>query len=231
MTASPIASMFDRISPHYDRLNHLLSINIDKVWRRKTVVEASRQSPKRILDIATGTADLAILLAQKNPQAQIIGTDISEQMLSIGKEKVTKQNLDNQIELQIGDAASLPFEDNTFDAVTCGFGVRNFEDLEKGLSEISRVTKQSGQVYILEFSMPKRFPIKQLYRIYFKHILPKIGKKVSKDDGAYSYLPASVERFPKSEEFLQMLAHHGLRNGTARPLSFGIATIYCITKA
>ena len=231
MSASPIAAMFDRISPHYDQLNHLLSLNIDKVWRRKTAKEVAKHHPSVILDLATGTADLAILLAKKNPQAEIIGADISEQMLVIGKEKVTKKRLDNQIELQIGDATSLPFEDNTFEAVTCTFGVRNFEDLEQGLSEISRVTKPSGRVCILEFSLPERFPIKQLYRFYFKHILPKIGKKVSKDDGAYSYLPASVERFPKPEEFVQMLAHHGLRYGTAKPLSFGIATIYCTTKA
>jgi len=231
MATSPIASMFDRISPHYDNLNHLLSLNIDKVWRRKAVIEASRQSPKRILDLATGTADLAILLAKKNPQARVIGMDISEQMLAIGKEKVTKQNLENQIDLQFGDAASLPFEDNSFDAVTVAFGVRNFEDLGKGLSEIHRVLKPCGQAFILEFSMPEKFPIKQLYRLYFKQILPKIGRMVSKDGGAYSYLPNSVEHFPKPYAFLQMLTHHSLTNCKAKPLTFGIAMLYTATKA
>ena len=230
MSTSPIAAMFDRISPHYDQLNHLLSLNIDKVWRRKTVVKASRQMPKRILDLATGTADLAILLAKKNPQAKVIGMDISEKMLAIGKEKVTRQNLDNQIELQSGDAASLPFGDNTFEAVTCAFGVRNFENLELGLSEISRVTMPSGRVCILEFSMPEKFPVKQLYDFYFKHLLPKIGKWVSKDGNAYSYLPHSVEKFPKPNDFCRILGSFGLTNCQMKPLSFGIATLYVANK-
>ena len=230
MSVSPIAAMFDRISPKYDALNHLLSINIDKVWRRKTVKAASKNTPEALLDLATGTADMAILLAKRNPQAHVIGMDISEKMLEIGKEKVKRQHLENQIELCLGDASSLPFEDACFDAVTVAFGVRNFEDLSKGLSEISRVTKSGGPICFLEFSMPNRFPIKQLYQLYFKHILPRIGKWVSKDEHAYSYLPQSVERFPKPDVFLRMLDEKGMVNNRAKPLSFGIATLYTSTK-
>lgn len=227
---SPIASLFDRISPKYDALNHLLSFNIDKVWRRKTAKTVAHFSPKTILDLATGTADLAIAVAKHNPQAHIIGMDISEKMLEIGNAKIKKQKLENQIELRFGDAAKLPFENNTFDVVTVAFGVRNFEDLSKGLSEIIRVLKPNGQAVILEFSMPERFPIKQLYRLYFKHFLPKIGKAVSKDASAYEYLPSSVERFPKPKAFLTLLKQHGLTDVLAQPLTFGIAILYTAHK-
>ena len=230
MSLSPIAAMFDRISPSYDRLNHLLSFNIDKVWRRKMAKLVAKQYPKTILDLATGTADLAIQLAKHNSQAQIIGADFSEKMLEIGKAKIQQQHLDNQIELLQCDAALLPFRDNTFDAVTVAFGVRNFEDLDKGLAEMLRVVKVGGQVVILEFSHPERFPIKQVYRLYFKHVLPKIGKWVSKDGNAYSYLPASVEKFPKPDDFLQLLAEKGLKNGTKKRFSSGIATLYQAEK-
>ena len=230
MSTSPIAAMFDRISPKYDALNHLLSLNIDKVWRRKTAKAVAKSQPKTILDLATGTADLAIAVAKRNPQAHIIGMDISEKMLDIGREKVKQRNLANQIELCLGDAASLPFDDDSFDAVTAAFGVRNFEDLGKGLEEISRVLKSGGQAVILEFSMPERFPVKQLYHFYFKCILPKIGQSISKDSSAYTYLPQSVERFPKPETFLQLLASKGLHYGTKRRLSFGISTLYQAEK-
>ena len=230
MSVSPIAAMFDRISPKYDALNHLLSFNIDKVWRRKTAKVVAKSQPNTILDLATGTADLAIAMAKRNPQAHLIGMDISEKMLDIGKEKVMHQNLANQIELSLGDAAALPFEDDSFDAVTVAFGVRNFEDLGKGLSEISRVLKPGGQAVILEFSMPERFPVKQLYHFYFRRLLPFIGKLISKDNSAYAYLPASVERFPKPKAFLELLAQHGLIRGTVRPLTFGIATLYCAER-
>ena len=230
MSLSPIAAMFDRISPNYYRLNHLLSFNIDKVWRRKTAKLVAKQHPKTILDLATGTADLAIELAKRNPQARIIGADFSEKMLEIGKVKIQQQHLDNQIELLWCDAALLPFRDNSFDTVSVAFGVRNFEDLDKGLSEMLRVVKAGGQVVILEFSHPESFPIKQVYRLYFKHILPKIGKWVSKDGNAYSYLPASVERFPKSNDFLQLLSEKGLKNGMKKRFSFGIATLYQAEK-
>lgn len=230
MSISPIAAMFDRISPKYDALNHMLSLNIDKVWRKKTAKIVSKTQPKAILDLATGTADLAIAMAKHNPQAHIIGLDISEKMLEIGKEKVKLQNLENQIELHHGDAASLPFEDARFDAVTVAFGVRNFEDLSKGLSEMHRVLKTNGQAVILEFSLPERFPIKQLYNFYFKHLLPNIGKWVSKDGNAYSYLPHSVEKFPKPSDFCNILGSFGLKNCQIKPLSFGIATLYVANK-
>ena len=230
MSISPIAAMFDRISSKYDALNHILSLNIDKVWRKKTAKIVSKTQPKAILDLATGTADLAIAMAKHNPQAHIIGLDISEKMLEIGKEKVKLQNLENQIELHHGDAASLPFEDSRFDAVTVAFGVRNFEDLRKGLSEMHRVLKTNGQAVILEFSMPERFPVKQLYNFYFKHLLPNIGKWVSKDGNAYSYLPHSVEKFPKPSDFCNILGSFGLKNCQIKPLSFGIATLYVANK-
>lgn len=230
MSDSPITAMFDRISPKYDRLNHLLSLNIDKVWRRKTAKTVAKSQPKTILDLATGTADLAIALAKHNPQAHVIGMDISERMLDIGKAKIKRQNLENQIELRIGDAATLPFDDHCFDAVTVAFGVRNFEQLDKGLSEIHRVLRPGGQAIILEFSMPERFPVKQLYRFYFKRVLPRIGKRVSKDSNAYTYLPQSVERFPNPEAFLRLLAEKGWQNGTKRRFSFGIATLYQAEK-
>ena len=230
MSVSPIATMFDRISPKYDALNHLLSLNIDKVWRRKAAKAVTKKQPKTILDLATGTADLAIAVAKRYPQMHIIGMDISEKMLEIGEEKVTKQKLDGQIELRLGNAAALPFEDDTFDAVSVAFGVRNFEDLDKGLSEIHRVLRPGGQAVILEFSMPEKFPVKQLYRFYFKRILPYVGKRISKDESAYDYLPASVEHFPKPETFLQLLGEKGLKNSTKRPLSFGIATLYQAKK-
>ena len=231
MSDSPIAAMFDRISPKYDALNHLFSLNIDKVWRRKTAKTVSKSHPKAILDLATGTADLAIAMAKRNPQAHIIGMDISEKMLEIGKAKVAQQNLESQIELRLGDAASLPFEEGAFDAVTVAFGVRNFENLSKGLAEISHVLKTNGQVCILEFSMPETFPVKQLYRLYFKRVMPKIGKWLSKDDGAYSYRPASVEKFPKPAVFSDMLTSFGLKTQHIKRLSLGIATLYVAIKA
>ena len=230
MSTSPIAAMFDRISPKYDALNHLLSLNIDKVWRRKTALEVAKSRPQTILDLATGTADLAIALAKYNPQAHIVGMDISEKMMEIGKEKVKQQGLENQIELRLGDAASLPFDDNSFDIVTVGFGIRNFENREQGLSEIHRVLKPNGHAVILEFSMPEKPPMKQLYRLYFKHFLPIIGKCVSKDPSAYTYLPRSVEAFPKPNDFIRILVENELKNGSAKNLSFGIATLYSATK-
>jgi demethylmenaquinone methyltransferase/2-methoxy-6-polyprenyl-1,4-benzoquinol methylase len=230
MSASPIATMFDRISPKYDALNHLLSFNIDKVWRKKTAKAVAKSQPKTILDLATGTADLAIAVAKRNPHAHLIGMDISEKMLDIGKAKVAQRKMENQIELRLGDAAALPFENDSFDAVTVAFGVRNFEDLYEGLSEISRVMKPGGQAVILEFSMPEKFPIKQLYRFYFKRLLPFIGKIISKDNNAYSYLPDSVEKFPKPDTFSKSLASFGLGKCKTKRLTMGIATLYISEK-
>ena len=230
MSASPIATMFDRISPKYDALNHLLSFNIDKVWRKKTAKAVAKSQPKTILDLATGTADLAIAVAKRNPHAHLIGMDISEKMLDIGKAKVAQRKMENQIELRLGDAAALPFENDSFDAVTVAFGVRNFEDLYEGLSEISRVLKPGGQAVILEFSMPEKFPVKQLYRFYFKRLLPFIGKIISKDNNAYSYLPDSVEKFPKPDTFSKSLASFGLGKCKTKRLTMGIATLYISEK-
>lgn len=230
MSTSPIAAMFDRISPKYDTLNHLLSFNIDKVWRKKTAKAVAKHAPDTILDLATGTADLAIALAKHNPQAHIIGMDISEKMLEIGKDKIKKKKLENQIELCVGDAANLPFESNCFDAVTIAFGVRNFENLNQSLSEIHRVLKPKGLLCVLEFSMPERFPVKQAYRLYFNHILPKIGKWCSKDASAYTYLPESVEKFPKPNEFNDLLASHLLKNDKTKCFSFGISFLYLAQK-
>lgn len=227
---STIAAMFDRISPRYDFLNHLLSLNIDKIWRRKTVRAVAKHNPTQILDLATGTADLAMQMARKLPQAHIIGLDISEKMLDIGKEKVKKQGFDSQIDLQQGDAAHLPFKDDSFDAVTIAFGVRNFEDLTHSLQEIHRVMKSNGKLFILEFSMPTAFPVKQAYQFYFKQVLPKIGSLISKDKTAYSYLPASVQNFPLPDTFIYILEENGFRKVGKEALSFGIATLYSANK-
>ncbi len=227
---SPIAAMFDRISPRYDFLNHLLSLNIDKIWRRKTVKTIAIRHPKQILDLATGTADLALQLAKSLPEAHITGLDFSTKMLEIGKEKVEKQGLENSIQLQQGDAAHLPFANDTFDAVTIAFGARNFEDLPSSLKEIHRVMKPNAQLCILEFSMPQSFPIKQAYLFYFKHILPKIGSWISKDKSAYSYLPASVQNFPPPNTFINILREKGFQQVEKRSLSFGIATLYSAFK-
>lgn len=226
MNDSPIAAMFDRISPQYDRLNHLLSFNIDRLWRRKTAKMVAGLPSQTILDIASGTADLAIALAKRNPGSHIIGVDISEKMLAIGKAKIEKQGLSHQIELRIGNAAALPFEDNSFDIVTVAFGVRNFENRNKSLSEIHRVLKPKGMVLILEFSMPTKFPLKPVYQFYFKHILPRIGKWISKDANAYTYLPESVGQFPTPTDFMRMLSDNHLIESSARHLSGGIATLY-----
>ena len=227
---SPIAAMFDRISPHYDFLNHLLSLNIDKIWRRKAVKTTAIRHPEQILDLATGTADLALQLAKSQSKAHIIGLDFSEKMLEIGKEKVEKQGLENSIQLQQGDAAHLPFASGTFDAVTIAFGARNFEDLPSSLKEIHRVMKPNAQLCILEFSMPQSFPINQAYLFYFKHILPKIGSWISKDKSAYNYLPASVQNFPPPDTFINILREKGFQQVEKRSLSFGIATLYSAFK-
>lgn len=231
MNDSPVATMFNRIAPTYDALNHLLSFHIDKRWRRRTARNVGKTHPACILDLATGTADLAIALARQNPQSYIIGLDLSEKMLEIGRNKILKQGLDRQIELMTGDAARLPFPDNHFDAVTVAFGVRNFEEADAGLSEMHRVIKAGGDVFILEFSMPDRFPVKQAYRLYFNRILPGIGRRISKDPEAYRYLPESVERFPKPHDFQNKLALTGFETVRLTPMTCGIAVLYHAKKA
>ncbi len=224
-----IRTMFNRIAHRYDFLNHFLSLGIDRYWRvrvKNILKKELIHSPSsHILDLAVGTADLAICIAALKPE-KIIGIDISEEMLKIGIHKVRKKKLDNIIELIKAEAELLPFDSQTFDAATVAFGVRNFYDLEKGLSEIFRVLKQNGLVVILEFSQPHLFPVKQLYRIYFKSILPFFGRLISGDKTAYRYLPQSVYSFPEGTNFVQMLEHAGFTDVTFKPLLFGISTIY-----
>lgn len=217
--------MFDSISRNYDFLNHFLSLGIDIWWRKKAIAELKDAQPKLILDIATGTGDLAIEALNLNPE-KVIGVDISSGMLEVGKKKIEKRNLHDRIELQMGDSEKLLFEDNYFDAIVVAFGVRNFENLEKGLSDMYRVLKPGGKVVVLEFSKPTTFPFKQLYGFYFKAILPLIGRFISKDNSAYTYLPESVQQFPDGNAFIGVLNKIGFGRTACRPLTFGISSIY-----
>ncbi len=217
--------MFDNIAARYDLLNHVLSLSIDKGWRKKVVKMASEGEPKLILDVATGTADLAIALKNAAPD-KITGIDISAGMLEVGREKIEKKGLSKLISLEQADSENLPFPDNTFDAITVAFGVRNFENLKKGLSEMQRVLKPGGRLLVLEFSQPRKFPFKQIYNFYFKNILPTVGKLISKDSRAYTYLPESVQAFPYGEAFMKIMSECGYQKGRRIPVTFGIATIY-----
>ena len=220
-----VAEMFDNISAKYDFLNHLLSLGIDKLWRKRAVRLLKADSPKIILDIATGTGDFAFEALSLNPK-KIYGIDISQGMLAKGKEKVKRKNKTELIELMYGDSESIPMKDSSIDAITVAFGVRNFENLKKGLSEMKRVLQPNGKVVILEFSKPKVFPVKQLYHFYFNHILPKIGKIVSRDASAYTYLPKSVQAFPEGKDFELILKEVGFQSIKTYPQFFGIASIY-----
>ena len=220
-----VEEMFDNIAHRYDFLNHLMSLGIDKWWRRTAVNIVKKHNPKTVLDIATGTADFAIANNRAQPD-KIIGVDIAEQMLAIGRVKIKEKGLDHKITLQRGDSENLPFEDNSFDAITVGFGVRNFENLEKGLKEMHRVLTAEGLVVVLEFSKPKVFPVKQLFYFYFHYVCPLIGKWFSKDSRAYTYLPESVDSFPEGNDFVVKLKEAGFQNIQCKPLTFGIASIY-----
>ena len=224
-----VAEMFDNISPKYDLLNHLLSANIDKIWRRKSIKKLRSFQPHHILDIATGTGDFAIA-ATKLKEAKVTGIDISEGMLQVGREKVEKKGLSARIDLQKTDSENLPFQQNTFDAAIVGFGVRNFETLEKGLTEIFRVLKPGGVFIVLEFSKPRKAPFKQLYYFYFTNILPALGRLISKDSRAYTYLPESVNEFPDGDDFTAILSKIGFENAECFPQTFGIASIYQAVK-
>ncbi len=221
--------MFNDIAPKYDFLNHFLSGGIDILWRKKVRKLLAPHNPKKILDVATGTGDLAIELLNTNPDS-IIGIDIATEMLDIGTEKIKRKGLENRIELQEGDAENINFKDNTFDAITVAFGVRNFENLNKGLKEMCRVLKPGGIVAVLEFSKPKSFPFKQAYYFYSKHILPRMGKAVSKSDEAYKYLPESVRGFAEDKAFLYELEKAGFAEAKQNRLTMGIATLYSATK-
>ncbi|MBW3521038.1 MULTISPECIES: bifunctional demethylmenaquinone methyltransferase/2-methoxy-6-polyprenyl-1,4-benzoquinol methylase UbiE [unclassified Chryseobacterium] len=225
---SQVEDMFDNIAPKYDLLNHVLSMKIDVLWRNKLVKWMNNDNPKETLDVATGTGDLAIAV-EKGTGAKVVGLDLSQQMLNVGVIKIKKLNLDGKISMQKGDAENLPFEDNRFDAVSVAFGVRNFENLTKGLAELRRVVKENKSVYILEFSKVEGF-LGPFYMFYFKNILPAIGRLVSKDNRAYSYLPDSVNAFPFGEKMRQILLDTGFKKVEYKKLSLGIATIYKATK-
>ena len=224
-----VATMFDNIAGNYDFLNHFLSLGIDIFWRKRLVRKLQKQKPQNILDVATGTADLAIAMMKIKP-FNVVGIDISNGMLEVGRKKIKQQDLEKTIQLQQADSEDLPFEDATFDAVTVSFGARNFENLQKGLSEMARVLKPGGKIYILEFSKPTLFPFKQLYDFYFKFVLPLIGKLLSKDNVAYSYLPESVKAFPHGKELNSIIENCGYTNAKNHPLTMGIASIYTAQK-
>lgn len=224
-----VARMFDSISGNYDFLNHFLSLGIDIRWRKKAVKLLAPGKPKLILDVATGTGDFAIETLKLNPD-KVTGIDISEGMLEVGRKKMKDRGYDSKIELLSGDSENLPFEENKFDAVIVAFGVRNFENLEKGLAEMYRVLKPGGRLVVLEFSKPRMFPFKQLYSFYFNYILPKIGKLVSKDPAAYTYLPESVQAFPDGDSFVGILNRVGYKDTLCKPLTLGISSLYTGTK-
>jgi len=225
---SQVEDMFDNIAPKYDLLNHVLSMKIDVLWRNTLVKMMKNDNPQEVLDVATGTGDLAITI-EKGTNAKVIGLDLSQQMLNVGVIKIKKLKLDGKISMQKGDAENLPFEDNRFDAVSVAFGVRNFENLKKGLAELRRVVKDNKSVYILEFSKVEGF-LGPFYMFYFKNILPAIGRLVSKDNRAYTYLPDSVNAFPFGEKMKQILLDTGFKKVEYKKLSLGIATIYKATK-
>ncbi len=224
-----VAEMFNNISAKYDFLNHFLSLGIDKLWRKKAVKMLRSINPKRILDIATGTGDFALESLSLKP-TQIVGLDISSGMLEHGRVKMKKKGVDHIITMQQGDSEEIPYEDNYFDGLTVGFGVRNFENLEKGLGEMLRVVRPGGKLIILEFSKPKKFPIKQLFAFYSNNIIPILGKTISKDSNAYTYLPESVAAFPEGKDFEYILAKVGYKDIRSTLVSGGIATIYAGTK-
>lgn len=224
-----IRIMFNDISERYDFLNHFLSFGIDRKWRKKLVSLLSVHPPEAILDVATGTGDLAIALSVMNPR-KIVGIDIAENMLAIGQEKISGNELGKLISFRKGDAEKIPFSDNTFDAVTVAFGVRNFEDLQLGLREMTRVLRPGGRMMILEFSHPSSFPMKQLYYIYSRFFIPFSGKLISSHPEAYQYLPDSVAAFPSGKKFLDILHELGLKNVCQQSLSLGIASIYMAEK-
>lgn len=225
-----VSRMFDGIAPYYDFLNRLLSLGIDTTWRKRAIAQLESADPKYILDVATGTADVALEIARRLQPTQVIGLDIAPQMLDVGREKIRKKGLEEVIQLQVGDSENLPFENNTFDALTVAFGVRNFEHLEKGLQEMYRVLKPGGKLVVLEFSKPRVFPFKQLYDFYFRNILPAVGRLTSKDPRAYRYLYESVQAFPDREQFTNILSKTGYKSNQCIPLTLGVCSIYTGVK-
>ncbi|RAJ10804.1 demethylmenaquinone methyltransferase/2-methoxy-6-polyprenyl-1,4-benzoquinol methylase [Chitinophaga skermanii] len=225
-----IAHMFNDIAPRYDFLNRFMSLRIDVLWRKSALKRLKRDQPKKMLDVATGTGDFAIMANKILNPDSIIGIDISTGMLEVGKQKIEKLGLTNKITLQQGDSETISFPDQTFDAITVAYGVRNFEHLEKGLGEMLRVLKPGGKLVILEFSNPTAFPIKQLYNFYFRYITPHIGKMVAKSQEAYTYLPDSVRAFPQGKEMCDILTNTGFQAVTCKTLTFGISSVYFATR-
>lgn len=226
-----VEEMFDNIAPTYDRLNHIMSLNIDRIWRRRVMRIVRRAKPRQIMDVATGTGDLAIAMARKVEGAQILGVDLSEEMLGVARKKVEKLGLQKRISLEKGDAENLAMvASESNDVATVSFGVRNFENIERGLSEIYRTLRPGGKLVVLEFSMPKNRLVRWVYRQYAHRLLPRIGGMISKDKQAYTYLPDSVEEFPAPERFAEMLKGVGFKSVRLSSQSFGIAYIYDATK-
>jgi len=225
-----VEQMFDTISENYDGLNRVISLGSDIKWRKKVIAMVAEKNPKSILDIATGTGDLAIQFAEKTTAEKIVGLDLSEGMLSVARKKVLEKKILGKIEFVQGDSEALPFDDNAFDAITVSFGIRNFENLEKGLSEIFRVLKKGGIFVVLETSVPEKFPFKQGYFFYSKNILPLVGKVFSKDKVAYNYLSESASLFPYGEKLNNILQKIGFKEVKNKPQTFGVATIYNATK-
>ncbi len=225
-----VTQMFDNISGNYDGLNRVISMGIDIKWRKKVIELIKAKNPKNALDIATGTGDLAIMIAESTAAEKIIGLDLSVGMLEVGKKKIAHKNLSDKIEMVVGDSENIPYPDNYFDAITVSFGIRNFENLEKGLAETYRVLKPGGLFVILETSVPTKFPFKQGYGFYTRFILPLIGKLFSKDNNAYGYLSESAANFPFGEALNNILQKVSFIECKAMPQTFGVATIYTATK-
>lgn len=225
-----VEEMFDNIAPTYDTLNHRLSWDIDKGWRKKAIRQLLPFQPKTILDIATGTGDFAILSAKELRPQRMIGIDISEGMMKIGQKKVEAEGLQHIVSFKKDDCTHLSFDDNSFDAVTAAFGIRNFQNLDQGLSEMCRVLKPNGHLSIVELTTPVSFPMKQLFKLYSHTILPVYGKLISKDTSAYSYLTNTIEAFPQGEVMLDILRKAGFKNASFKRLTFGICTMYFATK-
>lgn len=228
--AEQVEKMFDNIAPTYDNLNHVLSLGIDKIWRRKAINMLKPHAPKHMMDVATGTGDFAIQAYRSLYPETLIGTDISEGMMNVGREKVKQAGLDKQISFAREDCTSLSFDENRFDAITVAFGIRNFDNLDKGLAEMYRVLRPGGHLVILELSTPEKFPMKQMYSIYSKLVIPTIGKIMSKDNSAYTYLPESIKAFPQGEIMQKILYKAGFSNVEFKRLTMGICTLYFATK-
>ena len=225
-----VAEMFDSIAFRYDFLNRFLSVGIDVSWRKKAINQLKAIEPKKVLDVATGTADVALMTFKMLHPEKIIGIDISEGMLDLGRQKIEKLGLTKNIELLKGDSENINFEDNSFDAITVAFGVRNFENLETGLKEMHRVLRQGGKLVVLEFSKPKNAACKVFYNLYMNQIAPSFGKLFSKNNNAYQYLNDSVQAFPEGETFLNIMKQAGFREAYVKPLTLGICSIYCGSK-